>query len=233
MWVDESGGTETTDTGASGEMEVTVEGQEYTAQVNFDIDEDGTNDTVRIENEDGTITGYTDTDGDGDADQYLHIDAQGNVLESARFDEASGDWIATDGGGQDSTDSQTSSSGGITADMREGDVNVGPATVDSNHDGTNDTAVVEDSEGNTRMFTDVDGDGKADVQTIITPDGETHTYNHTGDGEWTEVPGASGVVGGDAAPAADSDAVWGGGGHDTVEGVAKIDSATGQWISQN
>ncbi|WP_020669175.1 hypothetical protein [Amycolatopsis nigrescens] len=231
MWVDESGSADTTDTtGASDQMAISVEGQEYSAEVNFDLDQDGTDETARIEHEDGTVVGYSDTDHDGRADQYLHVDAQGNVLESARFDEASGQWVATDpegpGAPGDSTD--TSGDGGMTADMQEGDVNVGPATVDSDHDGRNDTAVVQDDQGNTRMFTDVDGDGKADVQTIVDPSGNSTTYSHTGDGEWTEMPPSSGV-----APAPSSDQVWGWSSQDTVEGVAKIDSATGQWISQN
>jgi hypothetical protein len=236
VWVDESGGADTTDTpDSSGEMQISVEGHEYSAEANFDLDHDGHDDTVRIENADGTFTGYTDVDHDGHADQYLHVDAQGNILESARFDAASGDWISTEAGpgDQHGPDSQTSSSGGIVADMADGDVNVGPATVDTDHDGTNDTAVVQDSDGNTRMFTDVDGDGKADVQTIITPDGESHTFNHTGDGQWTETGTPSGAGNDDHAPSAAGDHLWGGGGQQAVEGVAKIDSATGQWISQN
>ncbi|WP_341771253.1 DUF6802 family protein [Amycolatopsis acidicola] len=216
-------------------MEISVEGQSYTAEENLDLNHDGDNDAVRLDNEDGTTTAYVDTDGDGHADEYLHTDTDGNIVEMAKFDEATGDWVADSEGGTDSTDtdSQAGHQGDITADMADGTVDLGAATVDSDHDGTADTAVVTDDDGNTRMFTDTDGDGSADVQTIITPEGESTTYEHTGPGEWTETTGANGANGVTASVPADSDQLWGGAGHDTVEGVAKIDSATGQWISQN
>lgn len=227
VWIDETGGADTTDTGHDGELEITVEGQTYTAEENFDIDHDGHDDTVRLDNEDGTTTAYVDSDGDGHADEYVHTDADGDVVDMARFDTATGDWIADSAGpGPAGGDSDAGHQGDITADLADGTVDLGHATVDSDNDGTADTAVVTDADGNTRLFTDTDGDGSADVQTIITPDGESHTYEHTGPGEWTETTG-------DGARA-DSDQLWGGGRHDTVvEGVAKIDSVTGQWISQN
>lgn len=231
MWIDETGGTDATGTGHEGELEISVDGQNYTAEENLDLNHDGQNDGVSLDNEDGTMTAYVDTDGDGHADEYLHTDTEGNIVEMAKFDESTGDWVA-DGDGSDSTDSTSTDAGhqgDLTADMADGTVDLGAATVDSDHDGTADTAVVTDSDGNTRMFTDTDGDGSADVQTIITPDGESTTYEHTGPGEWTETTG-NGVT---ASVPADSDQLWGGAGHDTVEGVAKIDSITGQWISQN
>ncbi|NKQ58495.1 hypothetical protein HFP15_37165 [Amycolatopsis sp. K13G38] len=231
MWIDDTGGAESPEGGHDGEMEISVEGQTYSAEENLDIDHDGHNDAVRLDNADGTITAYVDSDHDGHADQYLHTDAEGNVVESARFDSSTGEWVAD--GGSDTThhggDEQTGRQGDITADMQGGTVDLGHATIDSNSDGTADTAVVTDQDGNTRMFTDVDGDGKADVQTIITPDGESHTYEHTGPGQWTET-NANGVA---ADVPADSDQLWGGGRDTVVEGVAKIDSITGQWISQN
>lgn len=230
VWIDETGGAESTETGHDGEMEISVDGQTYSAEENLDVDHDGQNDTVRLDNEDGTITAYVDSDDDGHADQYLHTDTEGNVVEMARFDSSTGDWVA-DGGSDpaDHTDDQAGRQGEITADMSDGTVDIGQATIDSDSDGTADTAVVTDQDGNTRMFTDVDGDGSADVQTIITPDGESHTYEHTGPGEWTETT-ANGVT---ASVPADSDQLWGGGRDTVVEGVAKIDSGTGQWISQN
>ncbi|TNC26172.1 hypothetical protein [Amycolatopsis alkalitolerans] len=231
MWIDDTGGADTTETGHDSELEITVDGHTYSAQENFDIDHDGHDDTVQLDNADGTITAYVDTDHDGRADEYVHTDTGGKIVEMARFDSSTGDWVA-DGqgpGSTDGTDTQTGQQGDIVVDLPGGTVDVGHATVDSNNDGTADTAVVTDQDGNTRLFTDTNGDGSADVQTVITPDGQSHTYEHTGPGEWTETAGApraSGVSG-------DSDQLWGGG-HDTVvEGVAKIDSATGQWISQN
>jgi hypothetical protein len=225
VWIDETGGADTTDTGHDGELEISVEGQTYTADENFDIDHDGQDDAVRLDNADGTITAYADSDGDGHADEYVHTDTEGNVVDTAHFDATTGDWIAGDGSSTDSTDTSAGHQGDITVDMQDGTVDVGHATVDSDNDGTADTAVVTDQDGNTRLFTDTDGDGAADVQTIITPDGESHTYEHTGAGEWTETAG-SGVGAG-------SDQLWGGGRDTVVEGVAKIDSITGQWISQN
>lgn len=226
MWVDESGGTGTTDTtGTSDELTVTVEGEEYSADINFDIDEDGVNDTAVIEHADGSGQAFVDNDGDGEADEYIALDAEGEVVAHATYDEASGDWVSVEPGATgDSADdeTQTGAGGTITADLPEGDVEVGPATVDTDHDGVNDTAVVQDSDGSTIAFTDEDGDGEADIAVMIDSSGESTVYEHTGDGEWTETGGT--VPGGDSA--------WGGG-FDTVEGVAKIDSATGQWISQN
>jgi hypothetical protein len=232
VWIDETGGADSTDTGHEGEMEISVDGHNYTASENFDLNHDGHNDTVRLDNEDGTITEYVDTDGDGHADEYVHTDTNGNVVERAKFDASTGEWVADGRGGSGSdhhTGSQAGHQGDITVDMHDGTVDVGHATVDSNHDGTADTAVVTDDQGNTRMFTDTNGDGSADVQTIITPEGDAHTYEHTGPGQWTETT-SSGVAG--SVPA-DGDQLWGGRRNTVVEGVAKIDSITGQWISQN
>ncbi|QFU94606.1 DUF6802 family protein [Amycolatopsis sp. YIM 10] len=234
MWVDESGGTDTTDTAAADEMTVTVDGEEYTADVNFDMNEDGVNDTATIETDDGGVQAFVDTDADGDADEFIELDAQGEVISHAAYDEASGDWVDVGSGGTtgDDTDpgTQTGSEGGITADLPEGEVEVGPATVDTDNDGVNDTAIVEDSSGNTIGFTDVDGDGDADLAVVIDSSGASTTYEHTGDGEWTET-GSSNLVGDSGASA--GDAAWGGDGSQPVEGVAKIDSSTGQWISPN
>lgn len=230
MWIDETGGVEPADaTTSDGDLEITVDGQTYTAEENMDLNHDGVDETVRLDNADGTVTGYVDTDGDGHADQYVHTDVEGNVVEMARYDETTGDWVADhDSGAGEPDATETGRAGEITVDSADGTFQVGPATVDSDNDGTADSAVVTDDAGNTRVFTDVDGDGQADVQTIITPEGETHTYEHTGAGEWTET--TSGFT---AEVPPDSDQLWGGSGHQTVEGVARIDSGTGQWISQN
>jgi hypothetical protein len=219
VWVDDSGATDTT--GSSDEMAVSVEGEEYVAEINFDIDDDGVEDTAIIEHADGTGQAFVDEDGDGAADEYIQLDAQGDVVAHAEYDEASGDWVSIDPGAGGSTETQTGSAGPMTADLPNGQIEVGPATVDTNDDGINDTVVVTDETGVTTAFTDVDGDGEADVAVIIDQNGDATTYEHTGDGEWTE--------------AGASDEAWGGAGHNTehVEGVARIDATTGQWISQN
>ncbi|WAL65686.1 hypothetical protein ORV05_33255 [Amycolatopsis cynarae] len=233
MWIDDTGGADTADAGHEGEMEISVDGHNYTAEENYDLNHDGVADTVKMENSDGTITAYVDTDGDGHADEYVHTDEQGNVVEMARFDASTGSWVddhEQSGGGSHTPDSQAGHQGDIMVDTPQGTVDAGHATIDSNHDGTPDTVQVTDEQGNTILFTDTNGDGNADVETVVTPDGEHQTYEHTGPGQWTETDGGHGVA---AEVPADSDQLWGGG-HDTVvEGVAKIDSVTGQWISQN
>ncbi|HEV7981035.1 DUF6802 family protein [Amycolatopsis sp.] len=227
MWVDETGGTGT-GTGNTDGMTVHVDGEDYAAEVNYDIDHDGVNDTAIIEHEDGTAQAFGDTNNDGVADHYAVLDENGKVVEMATYDQASGQWVEAGGGDQGGGDQQTDSTGTIHADMPKGDVEVGPATIDTDHDGKNDTAVVQTKDGGTIAFTDSDGDGQADVAVEIDASGNATTYEHTGKGEWTEQP--SGLVG-EVAP--DSDAAWGGGGTQTLEGVAKIDSVTGQWISPN
>jgi hypothetical protein len=95
------------------------------------------------------------------------------------------------GSGSGSGSSSSHSGGGeeITADIpdQKDDADVGQATVDSNHDGKADTAVVHNDDGSTMAFTDVDGDGKADEVTIIEANGDVTIGQHTGADEWTDV----------------------------------------------
>ncbi|MFI7122580.1 hypothetical protein [Amycolatopsis sp. NPDC049868] len=243
MWVDESGGTDT-ESGSTEAVTVHVDGEEYQAELNYDLDKDGVNDAAVIQHEDGTGQAFVDTDGDGEADQYAVLDENGKVVQEAVYDEASGSWVEAGGGGNDDG-SDAGTSGSMHADMPSGDVEVGPPTVDTNNDGTPDTAIVHTEDGRTIAFTDKDGDGSADIAVETDASGNSKTYEHTGPGQWTEV--GSGLVSNDidsaftSAPAAEGntaadpagDAAWGGGGTETLEGVAKIDSATGQWISPN
>lgn len=235
MYVDETGGTEETVT--TEEIEVTVDGQEYAAELNVDLDDDGQNDTALIRQEDGTSMAFVDSDGDGEADQYAELDAEGNVITEAVFDEASGNWVSGEPSAAqpDDAEAQTSTDGPMTAEMPEGRVEVGPATIDTDHDGVPDTAVAQDDQGNTYHFTDTDGDGDADVVVVTGSDGSTQTMEHQGGGNWTEVTPAageqlSGFGEGESTPATPEG--WGDD-SDQLEGVAKIDSMTGQWISQN
>lgn len=233
MYVDESGGTEETVT--TEEIEVTVDGEEYQAELNADLNDDGQNETAVIRSEDGTAMAFVDSDGDGEADQYAEIDAEGNVIAEAVYDEASGDWVAADPSAAqpDSTEAQTSADGPMTAEMPEGQVEVGPATIDTDHDGVPDTAVTQDEQGNTYHFTDVDSDGDADVVVIAGADGSTQTLEHQGGGNWTPVEaGAAADLVEEDTPSDLMPEGWGAD-SESVEGVAKIDSLTGQWISQN
>lgn len=245
MWVDENAGADPTgSTTGADDMTVTVTGQEYSADITMDVDSDGVEDTAVIERPDGSAQAFVDSDGDGDADSYLKLTEHGDVIARAAYDEASGDWVATEPGGGDGTGGTSgpndprTASGGMTADMPAGDITLGPPTVDTDDDGVADTAVAEDEAGNTLMFTDVNGDGAADIVVVVTPDGESATYEHTGDGEWTPVGGQgaarSSLLG---APVDDTATVgakgWGGADSTNVFGVAHINPATGQWISPN
>ena len=234
MWVDESGGSDT-DASGSDAMTVHVDGQEYQAEVNYDVNDDGVNDTAIIEHDDGTSQAFIDTNHDGEADQYAVLDENGKVVEQAVYDEASGQWVH-DGSGGGHDDSGTSgrddSAGGhIHADLPDGEVDAGVATIDTDHDGHNDTAIVETKSGGTIAFTDKDGDGEADIAVQTESDGTTTTFEHSGPGQWTEVSSGLMNAGTDGDPAAD--AAWGEAGTQTLEGVARIDSGTGQWISPN
>jgi hypothetical protein len=230
MWVDESGGTDTSGTDA---MTVHVDGQEYQAEVNFDSDHDGVSDTAIVEHDDGSAQAFIDSDHDGTADHYAVLDSTGHVVDQAVYDEASGAWVESgDGhpGGTDSSGQDDSTTGHIHADLPDGEVDAGVATIDTDHDGHNDTAVVDTKSGGTIAFTDTNGDGEADVAVQIDADGTTTTFDHTGAGEWTEEGGGNGA----AAPADPAgDHLWGGDGTQLLNGVAKIDSGTGQWISPN
>ena len=233
MWVDESGGSDTSASGPEA-MTVHVDGQEYQAEVNYDLNHDGVNDTAIIEHDDGTSQAFVDSNHDGQADEYAVLDANGHVVEQAVYDEHSGQWIESHGGGHDDsgTGGRDDSSGGhIHADMPDGEVDAGVATIDTDHDGHNDTAIVETKSGGTIAFTDKDGDGEADVAIQTEADGTTTTFEHTGPGQWTQV--SSGLMDSGAENDPAGDAEWGGAGTQVLEGVARIDSGTGQWISPN
>lgn len=227
-----------------GDIKVDVGGEEYTAEANVDLDEDGIADAVAIHTDTGT-TVYADTDHDGVADEYAELDAQGHVTTEAHFDAGSHEWVDSGNGGGTGSDtgSQANTGGGddIHVDTPQGDVDAGHATVDSNNDGVADTAVVDDGHGGKILVTDSNGDGQADVLTQVSKDGEVTVSEHSGHGQWTvEEHGhidSSGHYQKDSLHGAanvdmGSDAVWGGQ-PNGVEGVARIDATTGQWISRN
>lgn len=222
MYVDDDTTTDTTDTTddstdysddsstATGDDELTVEidGEEYVAEENMDLDQDGQNDTAVVETEDGYLA-FADTDGDGTADVAVQYDEDGNPIAGAEYDETTGEWTEedvetlptptgdgadeADGSGTDSTDTTdtttddtTDTSGeGMTVDLPGEDVDAGPATYDTDGDGHNDTSVVTDADGTTYAFTDTDQDGEADQAVIIESDGDVTVAEHTGEDEWT------------------------------------------------
>ena len=179
MYIDENGA-------ADAELKVTVEDEEYTADVTFDLDQDGVNDSAVVETDDGGHLAFTDTNGDGDADLMSTFDKDGNLLSQARFEENSGEWVC--GRPERSPQEKTNSSPEqtIVVDTDEGERNVGQATEDTDGDGKADTAIVRDDDGDTWLFTDANGDGKADVATEITRSGEVTMSEHRGD-DWVEV----------------------------------------------
>ena len=96
---------------------------------------------------------------------------------------------------------------------------VGAAALDTDGDGTNDTAIVTDTDGTTYAFTDADGDGTADQAVVIESDGDVTVAEHTGEDEWTvteeghlnpdgtySTDGSGSGTGSDSG--AGSDAVW-------------------------
>jgi hypothetical protein len=218
--------------GDSGELNIDVNGHEYVEQENVAYGQDGVHgladgsvvDAVAVDTGDGGHLVYSDGNHDGTADLVTEYDQQGDQTRQAHYDAATGRWIDTN-----------ADAGSITVDTRGGDMNIGPATVDTNHDGTPDTAVVHDENGDTILYTDSHGTGRADIATELTPDGQVIIADHTGDHEWTRTKhghlGDNGrytgdgdaavpftpAVGADATPAdtttadAAADEHWGGG----------------------
>ncbi|MET0237135.1 MAG: hypothetical protein ABW224_20970 [Kibdelosporangium sp.] len=187
-----------TGSGHGEEMSVTVDGEQYELQTEYDINKDGVNDTAIVQTDDGGQVAFTDSDHDGDADVAVELDDKGNVVGAARYDEARGEWVAVDpktGNPNDSTTAQntgnetTSSGQEIMVDVPEEaeDMSAGAATVDMNKDGKNDTAVVKSEDGDVFAFTDTDGDGDADQMSVIGADGTVTISQHTGEDEWAEV----------------------------------------------
>jgi hypothetical protein len=147
-----------------------------------------------------------------------------------------------------------------TADGHQHDI--GPATIDTDDDGHPDTAVVHDANGDTVLYTDSTGDGHADVATELTPDGQVVIAEPTATGRWTVVEHgqltaagqlqAADTAGGEFAPPLDAsaDQAWSDTDGDesgwaapfsrtafsetgSAQGVVRIDTTTGQWISRN
>jgi hypothetical protein len=231
-------------TSNEGDIKVEVDGQEYDAQANVDLDADGIADGVMVHSDTG-MTVYADSDHDGIADKYAELDSAGNVTASANFDAGNGQWVDVGDGSGTRVDAGHGED--ITVDTPKGETDAGPATIDSDDDGHADTAVVDDGHGGRVLFTDSTGDGKADVSTEMGADGQVSISRHTGTGEWTEVEtghidsqgqyqrdpaGQSG-----AKTDESSDSVWAPQGVrqgiGTAEGVVRIDARTGQWISPN
>jgi hypothetical protein len=257
------------DPGDSGELQIDVDGHEFTEQENYSYTGGEVMDSYELTEANGDHLVYTDDNHAGTADLVTEYDEQGDVLRQAHLD--AGHW--TSSGSSDappaSSDTSAASTGdgsgtgqAIVVDTSTGEHSVGPATVDTNHDGKPDTAVVTDANGDTIMYTDTNGDGQADVATEISTDGHVVIADHTGAHTWTDeqtghLDGGGqyhqdGGAGGafdpqlDAQPQqsnvvdAASDEHWSSAKATadaasafTGQGVVRIDAVTGQWISPN
>lgn len=179
MYIEETGA-------GDGDIKITVDDEEYTAEANYDLDGDGMDETVAIMTDDGFVA-YVDDDGDGSANLMQTVNAEGEVTRQARFSEQTGEWVAEQPDQQRPHEIPSDQGGrSMVVDTPDGDRQVGPATEDTDNDGTPDTAIVETDDG-TMLVTDVDGDGSADQMVRVDDQGAVTISHHTGDGQWTVV----------------------------------------------
>ncbi|GGL96146.1 DUF6802 family protein [Nakamurella endophytica] len=74
-------GTDPGGASPAGDITYSAGGHEYDLGApTHDMNADGTPDTVVVHQADGTVIGYTDTDGDGQADQITQVAADGSVV---------------------------------------------------------------------------------------------------------------------------------------------------------
>src|SRR5690606_9098369 len=135
--------------GTSDELLITVEGEQCAAELNLDIDEDGVADTAGIEHADRTGEALVDADGGAEAGAYPVLEQPRHVTVYAAAEEAAGDGVGGEPAGGADPGVQASTGDTITAELPGGEVEVGPATVDTDEDGVNDTAVVTAEDGTT------------------------------------------------------------------------------------
>lgn len=231
MYVEDKAGTDIT---------VFVEDEVYDAEAVVDVDSDGVDETAVVQRDDGSALAFSDTDRDGQADLMTQLDATGEVTGQAEYDDGTGDWVGVERSTEDST--RTGTVGGsteqISVDTADGEVAAGPATHDTDGDGVNDSVVVVGDGGDATIFTDIDGDGGADVATEITATGEVTVSEYVGDGEWTVVE--RGRIGDEGSyQSADArtgdDGEWGDGGcgdggPSHADSAVSVDPATGRWV---
>lgn len=91
---DEATSTASSSTGSGhgGPIIVDAGGRTSTVEATLDANHDGTNETAIVHGPDGSQVAFSDTDGDGEADRATVFDANGNVVGTARFDPATGEW---------------------------------------------------------------------------------------------------------------------------------------------
>lgn len=234
------------DDGENDEIKVEVDGQEYTAEETVDYDHDGIADAAVTDTGDGGHLLYVDTDHDGVADEAITYSSDGDEVAEARFDARTGQWVGEQLGRYPMAEVPASPHGtangaeDIHVDTPKGEIDAGPASVDSDRDGRNDTVIVHDDQGDTVLYTDTNGDGEADVATLVASDGHTETLRHTGPHQWTPASDTPDPASDQHWTKGTGDFDGGAGSFDAAlargrlaEGVVRIDTATGQWISPN
>ncbi|MGH4026537.1 MAG: hypothetical protein ACRDRV_18330 [Pseudonocardiaceae bacterium] len=170
---------------AAVDISVRVGDEEYQADATVDHDGDGIDDTALVAHDDGSSQAITDVDGDGHADRMTDFDAHGVTIKDAWYDPATGEWVESSGAAGDGH--AMAGPGRIGVETPLGTRDLGPAGYDTDGDGVHDTVVVTGPSGGSLLYTDVDGDGSADVATEITGDGRVTVSEHAGDGQWTVV----------------------------------------------
>ncbi|ASO23103.1 hypothetical protein FHR81_003765 [Actinoalloteichus hoggarensis] len=199
MYIEDAGGSADTTATTDTELKVTVDGEEYTAEADYDMNGDGINDSIVIESDEGYAV-FTDVDGDGDADLLVKLDENGEATSAAGYDESTGDWVSTDlddaigGTGVDEVGDQhqtgddsdvlTGDGAPMIVETPHGPVEAGPPTEDLDGDGVPDTATIVGEDGTILVVSDVNGDGEADLIAEFRADGTVVVSEHTGDGEW-------------------------------------------------
>jgi hypothetical protein len=169
---------------AAADITVRVGDEDYQADATVDLDADGVDDTAVVAHEGGAGQAVTDVDGDGRADLLTEFDAHGVTIKEAWYDAATGEWVDS---GSAAGDRPMPGAGRLGIETPAGTQDLGPAGYDTDGDGVHDTVVVTDPAGSSVLYTDVDGDGCADVATEITRDGRVTVSEHIGDGQWTVV----------------------------------------------
>lgn len=212
--------TENYDYDSDGDNDAAVVQTEDGYMAFHDTDGDGTADTMVELDAEGKVTGaaeYDEATGEWTAADPTSIEApsgdgaDGGTGGASGSDDTAGTGDtteATDTSGDDATDTTGGGGEQMTVDTAEGDMQVGPAEYDSDGDGTNDTAIVTDEQGNTYAFVDSDGDGEADEAVVIEADGDVTVARHTAEDEWTTVE--TGQINADGTYTSDSanDAAW-------------------------
>lgn len=217
-------------------IELDVNGRSTDVTATVDTDHDGRADTALIDSGDGNKVAITDTDHDGTADHALLIDDQGRVIDSAAFDQSTGEWHDDGGAATSSTDS-TASDGATTDTTTPSSSTTGSTeqieldadgrsvrldtTVDTDHDGRGDTAIVDSGDGSRVAITDTDHDGKADEAALVDSSGHVVDTAHIDPrtGEWVQGSDSHTPYGvGEAFPGAD--------GATTTAGTGTTDGST-------